>query len=279
MKMINTVLNRFLIFSVLMVSVSASAKESEFDKLGFWMGIEKNNSQVPSGYQAVDLALALQKHLGDSNPIWRDQLAYSITAAWIQSGNLNESDIKKLMPVWINAAENMHHSDVLARSFGVLSLDLVAVFDQRKPFLKKHEIDQLWRIAVFGIMQPQDWRGWDEKIGWVHITAHSADLIKTLSSHPEISLQQQHDFFDAIESSLNTAPRVFVFAEMERLSDAVIALQQRKDFSGPAWTSLLKRLNSLDQGFEGVNPKPLQYIVKRNANQFLAFVSWKENKK
>lgn len=261
----------------LLICFVAKAQDASLDKPEFWQNIVANDYQVPASYQVDELVSVLQKHLGNSDPLWRDQLAYSITAAWIQSGVLNENAIRKLMPAWINAAENIQNPNPLARSFGILSLDLVAVFNQRKPFLKKHEIDRLWKIAVNGIMQPRDWRGWDEKVGWVHITAHSADLIKTLATHTDLELEQQNDFFDAVETSINSAPQVFVHAEMERLSDAIIVLQQRDDFSGAAWASLLKRLSSLEQGFEGINPQMPQYAIKRNANQFLAFVSWKSS--
>ncbi len=236
----------------------------------YWEEIIRRDHAVPQGTTALALARELTGFLGHADPLWRDEFGFSITAAWVQKGLLGPEDLRALMPLWLEGLERAGQEQALTRSFAALNLSLVAALEANRPFLTQEEFARLLSAALHELRTETDLRGWVPGIGWVHATAHSADLLRQLARSPRLAPADQEAILAGLADLLRRAYPVFNYGEPERLARIVVRLSQREDFALAAWQATAQRLASLPEGFSGVHPEPAPYAAKRNAQAFLA---------
>ena len=238
----------------------------------FWRAVAKSNYAVPPGGNALALARELTAWVGDTDPELRDGLGYTITDEWVQRGVLGANELRVLMALWRSNLTAPGPDKVLNRAFGALNLALVAAVDARTPFLTEEEYRALLEPAMALLATETDLRGWDPQQGWVHVTAHTADLLKFLARSSRLRPADQAHLLEAVAVRLQTAPHVFTCGEDERLAAIVVSLARRPDFDQAALLTVAKRLASLPEGFDGFRPQLAAYAARRNALAFLKSV-------
>jgi hypothetical protein len=87
----------------------------------------------------------------------------------------------------------------------------------------------------------RDLRGYDRDKGWIHATAHTADLLKFLGRSSRLKAADQARILDATAGKLRQGGQVFVFGENERMAAATMSLVRRSDFDQQAFVSWLAR--------------------------------------
>jgi hypothetical protein len=220
-------LNRATVAYVLCALVllqGAHAQDKEF-----WKQIVRNDYRVPAGQSAASLIEDLTDNLGSPDPELRDDLAYDISAAWIYKNELLSSDdLRRLIQkcernLGVGIGE-VGKDSVLLRSFSALELSLIAAFDNKKPFMSEAESQQLLTAALAYMNRERDLRGYDRDKGWIHATAHTADLLKFLGRSSRLKAADQARILDAIAGKLRQGGQVFVFGENERMAAATMSL-------------------------------------------------------
>lgn len=232
-----------LILAVILPAFAASAPATH-DR-AYWRAIKAQKFDVPAGASAPDLAVELGALFGSPDPELRDELSYEILAAWIlEKRVLSPKDLRPLMGAWIaNLSEKIGetgHNSVLLRSFSALSLSTIAARDAAEPFLTAGEHAVLLDAALRYLESERDLRGFEDKVGWIHATAHTADLIKFLARSPHLTPAGQRRILDAITSRLGSASVVFACGEDERLARTIGSIIIRQDFdldSFRAWVT------------------------------------------
>jgi len=214
--------------------VNAQRVQPNHDKT-FWRGIAKNHYDVPSGESAAELSQELSQLLGSPDPELRDDLAYSIFAYWI--GRLSLLPQERLVALTDEWRGNLKSGlgetgtdSVLKRSFSALCLSLMAEREAQQPFLGESEYHALVADAVAYLQAEHDLRGYDAKLGWIHATAHTADLLQALARSQLLSRNEQTAILSAIAARLSSSPDVYTQGEQDRLAQAVIAVIRRPDF-------------------------------------------------
>jgi len=117
-------------------------------------------------------------------------------------------------------------------------------------------------------------RGWVDGLGWVHATAHTADLFKFLARNDKLTPAQQGEILHAIANRLaTTGGIVFVHGEQDRLTRAVISLLAREDFEQAAFESFLESLLRIN-GRQGVATEfdPTLFAAAENVRQLMRCV-------
>jgi hypothetical protein len=216
----------------------------------FWKQIAQNDFRVPAGESAPALIMDLSESLGSPDPELRDELAYEISAAWIyRDQRLSGSE---LLPLVHKCKSNLRHGvgqngtdSVFLRSFSALELSLVAALDLKKPVLSDGEFEQLLTAALNYMNAERDLRGYDPQKGWMHATAHTADLLKFLGRDARLKPADQARILDAIAGKLRQR-HVFVFGENERMAAAVLSLIRRKDFDRSGFDNWLSHFAQQD---------------------------------
>lgn len=248
-----------------------------------WRAIAANGYVVPAGESPLQLLLELSTHFGSPSSELRDELGYGISAAWIARAQLlDDEERTSLAQAW---SDNLHHGrdasredpdtrdhDVLLRSFSALGLSLLAADDLQHPFLDREAFDTLLAEALDYLAAETDLRGWVDELGWVHATAHTADLLKFLARNDKLTPQQQGEILHAIANRLATTDGVvFVHGEQERLARAVISLLAREDFEQAAFESFLEALSRIN-GRQAPEFDPELYAAAENVRQSMRCV-------
>jgi Protein of unknown function (DUF2785) len=257
------------------VSLSAAGAAPGHDR-AFWQGIAKNRYEVPAGESADALVVELGQMLGSPDPELRDDFAYSIAAAWIyRDRRVSEKTLHELLRAWsanLQAGLGGTGSDTLfLRAFSALDLSLLAALDNQHPFLADAEYAGLLTAALDYLAGEKDLRAFDPRRGWMHATAHTADLLKFLARNPRLRPVDQGRILDAIAAKLDAAGSTFAYGENERLAAAVQSLVVRKDFDAAAFARFLAALARPAEHLwdQGALVDPRRFAAMQNAKDLL----------
>src|SRR5215470_318930 len=102
---------------------------------------------------------------------------------------------------------------VFGRSFSALCLAAIAEKELKSQFLGETRYRILLDAALQYLNEEKDVRGFDAKKGWVHATAHTADLLAALVRHPLLKEQDQGRVLNAAGNRLATAGTIFSYGE------------------------------------------------------------------
>lgn len=241
----------------------------------FWRQIAKSRYAVPSGEAPLSLAQELSGYLASPDPELRDDLAYSILTSWIvRQKRFSHAELIIFADEWQrNLTRGIGDSGtdtVFFRSFSALCLASLAERDLNDPFLEADRFRALLNAALAYLRDEKDLRGFDERKGWIHATAHTADLIAALADNRLFEKQAQPAVLEAISQRLATAGVVFTMGEQDRLANAVVAMMVREDFDTGAWRSWLATLNQEDQTVWNDSPPKMNALARfQNDSYFL----------
>lgn len=217
----------------------------------FWRAIAKNHYAVPAGQQAFPLLRELSGYVGSRDPELRDDLAYSITTEWIKHQELPTAELLSLLDEWrVNLRTGIGESandGVLKRSFSALFLVSLAERDLKTPFLTEDRYRALLSDALAYLKDERDLRGFDPTLGWIHATAHTADLIAALARNPMFKPDDQGRVLDAISTRLSSAHEIFTYGEQDRLALVAARIVGRKDFGVAGFNQWLNAMDTSDQ--------------------------------
>ena len=228
-----------------------SAQTVQHDR-AFWQTIAQNHYAVPQNQSAAALAQELSQLLGSSDPKLRDDLAYSILARWIARPNiLQPSELQALADEWRanlrNGIGESGTNSVLRRSFSALCLSSIAEREVKTPFLGEPRYHQHLADALTYLQSERDLRGYDAKLGWIHATAHTADLLQALAGSPLLTKEEQSSILSALATRLSSAPQVYTQGEQDRMAAAVLAVIRRSDYDTAFFESWLTKLQDEDK--------------------------------
>ncbi|HEY2941008.1 MAG TPA: DUF2785 domain-containing protein [Vicinamibacteria bacterium] len=242
----------------------------------FWRGIVQNRFEVPAGQSADALVIELSDYLGSPDPELRDDFAYSIAAAWIyRDRRVSEKTLHALLKTWtanLQAGLGGSGADTLfLRSFSALDLSLLAALDNRQPFLDEAEFAGLLSAGLAYLAGEKDLRAFDQRHGWMHATAHTADLLKFLGRSPRLRPADQRRILEAVAAKLRAAGQTFAYGENERLAAAVQSLVLRTDFDAAAFTRFLADVAEPGAHLWDKGPlvDPARFAAAQNAKDLL----------
>jgi len=252
----------------------ATAAEAVHDR-SYWQGIIRGGYAVPAGESAFELVRELNALLGSPDPELRDHLAYRIVGVWVSGGApFTKDELTKLQDEWqANLRDGVGRvgSDaVLKRSFSALCLAALVERDLKERFLEPQRYRELLAAALEYLAAERDLRGFDERRGWVHATAHTADLLAELSKHPQLTAEDQGRVLAGVSSRLTSAPEVFTQGEQDRLAQVIAALFVRPDFDATRFDAWLETLIAAKRQAARTSPlTPAALAAYQNSTYFL----------
>jgi len=234
-----------MVMQVLVVALSLSASAAQAAQTAvaappshdraFWRAIVTADFAVPSGATAPVLAAELDRMLGDADPELRDAFAGTILPEWIRTGTLDADALRPRIRTWIaNLSADVQQvgtDRTLRRSFSALMLAAVVNRDNAEPLLTPDEFAAIRDAAIGYLNAEQDVRGFDDRLGWIHSAAHTADVLRALNRSRRLAPTDPPKILDAVGRKLRTAPAVFTFGEDERFARAIAMLLIRDDFN------------------------------------------------
>ncbi len=226
----------------------------------FWRAIAKNKFAPPAGQPMTPLLLELSGQLGSADPELRDDLAYTIIDQWVRHQEVPAADLNALADAW---RENLRFKigetgtdSVFTRSFSALCLASLARREQQAPFLGPERYQALLAEALTYLKEERDLRGFDPVKGWIHATAHTADLLANLAANVMLKNEDQARLLGAISQRLASAGQIFSYGEQDRLSLIAATLATRKDFDAGAFKKWLSDLSADGKVWNDSPPRP-----------------------
>ncbi len=255
--------------------VTASPAAGKERGLPFWLELAKDCA-VPAGESAFGLVSEATSFLGSPDSTWRDDVGYGVVAACVYQKKLLKPEERHELVARLSA--NLRRGigerdtdSALLRSFSALDLSILAALEDREPALDEAGYRRLLDDALAYLRDERDLRGLEPRVGWIHATAHTADLLKFLARDPRFAPADQPRLLDAAWAKM-TAPGtpVFTHAEDERLAAALVGVARRPDFDPALLDSWLARFVSLEKSvWEKAPPDPATLDASQNARNLL----------
>jgi Protein of unknown function (DUF2785) len=206
---------------------------------------------VADDAQRNALALALAECLGDPDPTVRDGLAYEGLQAWMRARALTPATLTALNTN-LQAKLTAPDASGFQRPFAALVLSEVARTDRIEAWLTAEQRAQLVNASTAYLEGVLDYRGFDEREGWRHGTAHAADLMLQLVLNPNVDRAQLERIRGAIASQVAPDGHFYIYGEGERLARPILYMAQRNVFTEAEWTAWFTELAG-DQASWGGN--------------------------
>lgn len=222
----------------------ASPARAERDT-AFWRALAQSKFQLPPGLTADTLILEVDGFLGSPDRDLRDGVAYNAQVAWIYRDRaVTPPVLRTLLGRWTkNLTSHLGESGndtVLLRSTSALALSILAARDAQEPFLTPAERGSLVDAAVAYLGAERDLLGFEPRVGWIHATAHTADVLKWLARNPRLADDAARVIVEAIGRKLDAVAQPFLRGEDERLARALLAAALRPAPPSEALTALVK---------------------------------------
>jgi len=241
----------------------------------FWTALAKDCS-VPSGETAFGLVSEASSFLGSADSVWRDEIGYDVFAACVYRKRLLKPEERRALVEQLSAnlrggTGETGTDAVLLRSFSALDLSILAALEDVDPALDASGYRRLLDAALAYLRDERDLRGIDERVGWIHATAHTADLLKFLARDGRFTKADQARLLDAAwEKMTRRGTPVFTHAEDERLAAAIASVVKRDDFDAVGFESWLQRFPELERAvWAKAPPEPSALDAAQNARNLL----------
>ena len=261
---------------LLVLFLGAAAPQPPKRDAAYWRTLAESKFAVPEGASAGALLQEISALLASPDPTLRDGVGYGAAEDWIVRRKVVEpGDLRKLLTLWThNLQEGVGQTgdnSVLLRSFSALDLSVLARRDLDTPFLEPAELTSLLNSALAYLAAERDLRGYDAKKGWMHATAHTADLLKALARNPNLPGAEAARILPGLGAKLRDAGEVFGWGEDERLASAVLSVVRRKDFD-PAWLDAWHEglVKSAEGLWEAATLDERRFATVQNAKHVLA---------
>jgi hypothetical protein len=240
----------------------------------FWRLIVANKYQIPQNEKALVLAQKLSGYLGSPDPELRDDLSYTILAVWIVNRQqFSPEELVQLEGQWranlrFGIGENGTDT-VFKRSFSALCLSSLAERELKAPFLSDTRYRKLLDSAITYMADEKDLRGFDANKGWIHSTAHTADLLAALAENPLFTKQDQSSVLKAISARLATTDAVFTYGEQGRLANIVAVIAARSDFDFDIFHEWLAEVDAADRTVWKDSPPKLPALIRFQNDSYM----------
>jgi hypothetical protein len=253
----------------------AQAPSGEQRGRAFWTALAKDCA-VPAGESAFGLVGEAVSLLGHPDSFWRDDVGYGVVASCVYRKKVLKPEERRALVARLSA--NLRRGigesgtdSVLLRSFSALDLSILAALETADPALDAAGYARLLDDGLAYLKDERDLRGLEPRVGWIHATAHTADLLKFLARDARFKPQDQARLLDAAWSKLTAsgAP-VFTHAEDERLAAALVSVVRRSDFDPASLDPWLERFVALEkQVWTKMPPESATLDASQNARNLL----------
>ena len=253
----------------------AESTAAERRGAAFWARLVEECS-VPSGESAFVLVKEALGLLGSRASQWRDDVGYGVVASCayrkraltaVERGEI----IERLCQNLKHGVGEAGTDSVLLRSFSALDLSVLAALESEDPGLDLAGWRRLMDAALCYLRDERDLRGFEPGVGFLHATAHTADLLKFLARDSRFTRADQQLLLERTSDRLLTpGTPVFTHGEEERLAAAVASVVRRSDFESASLDPWLERFVALEKRVWSQSPPdPLLLDAAQNGRAFL----------
>lgn len=244
----------------------------EHDK-AYWKAVAEADYAVPDGENVRGLTDELLGYLDSPDDELRDGIAYMTMAHWAERGVWSADDVRHVISqITPNLTRGIGEpgDGVILRSFSALTLSLAAYADWKHNYLTADEYGAMVSAACDYLTAERDLRGYVVGPGWLHATAHTADVLKFLARSRHATADHLRRMLTPIAERLAApANTVFIHSEDERLAMAVVDIAKRGMLTRDDFAAFVQRMMTVLEHSESGNFDVTIHATYMNVKNFL----------
>jgi hypothetical protein len=261
---------------VVVLTASTAAAQTPSPSRDSWVALAKGGFIVPEGRTAIDLLVEMNPLLASTDPVLRDDVAFSAAERWIlRDRRVGPAELRRLLQLWTGNLDDGLGSTgddrVFKRSFSALCLSLIAAADLTSPFLETAEARAFFDRLLDYFQRERDLRGFDPVRGWMHTVAHTSDTLKFLARNPKLAPGSDVRLLAAARAKLESHDAVFTWGENDRVALALHSAVRRSDADSAALAAWTQQWVMAHQQLwaNGPQVEPRRFVVVENAKQVM----------
>ncbi|WP_342553958.1 DUF2785 domain-containing protein [Paenibacillus sp. FSL R7-0652] len=217
--------------------------------------IQTVNHAADQVEQPYELALHMMKHIGNPDPVLRDELIYITLATWIGQNVFADDQLKALMQLALDDEHLFYRigeqetDSVFTRTFSVLILPPILSMDRQRSFLQREDAAWIQQRLITYLREEKDVRGYVEDKGWAHASAHAADAAEDLAQSTYLEQTDLQALLHALSIKVMESGRAYIYDEDQRMAQAAVAILNRnllEQAALEAWVAQLQTARSED---------------------------------
>lgn len=235
--------------------------------------MSKNEWRISHEMNLDELAMQMVKHIGDVDPVLRDELILTGLYHMIYEKKLSMACMKQIFCLLISDTHlfynigNTSDDSVLKRTFSMLIIGVLIDYHHLngKELLSNEDIENVIEKMIVYLKKEKDLRGYVEASGWAHALAHAGDTIAELSVYEHLSVQQALQLLEGIRDAYCVTTCVLINEEAERLTTAIVKYYEKFSCHEAVlrdWVLSFSRL-------EAPNSYPLRHYFNENLKNLL----------
>ncbi|GAC23193.1 hypothetical protein GMES_0893 [Paraglaciecola mesophila KMM 241] len=204
----------------------------------------KNNQFLLSNQGIHELLPQLRYCLASSDPIIRDDVAFGAYSTWLRAGNIRPPTLSSLFETFLSDIDhNKNDEQSVFLPFAILVFSEVLRVDRKSPYLQASQRIKAVNALSSYMLLANDYRGFDDQLGWRHSVAHTSDAIFQLVLNPKINQAQLQQMLNAIAQQIPAqGSHFYIYAEPERLSRPVYYAMRREDVPIKFWEQWISNI-------------------------------------
>ena len=194
------------IYCLLLCSIAFNSWASKCDK-HFTMQqlhqLKENEFVVEDSTKRQATAIELLNCIDHSDPKIRDGIVFDGLSFWLRNEMLTTTTTQTLFTA-LNQILSTTNKDPnnFAQPFAALILAEVIRVDRINPYLTDIQRQDVVNTGTHYMISIDDYRGFDDTVGWRHAVAHSADLFLQLTLNKQITASQLQQLLAAISTQV-----------------------------------------------------------------------------
>lgn len=249
------------------------------------LALKTSDFKIEHSQERAKLALQMLNCLAHPDPELRDGVAFESLSKWLRGDLLNTEIViqmfNTLEPV-LNA--QIDDANGVYQSFVALVLAEIARVDRKSPYLSDQQRSRLVKEATTYLINQNDYRGFDEKLGWRHGIAHGADLLLQLSLNPKVNKTQLDSILNALSTQIKAHnAHFYIYGEPKRLAMPLVYAFLSKKYSAKDWQVWIESvtdpapLSSWSQAYKSQNSLAKLHNVQSFLNSLYAMIKNSKN--
>jgi hypothetical protein len=241
-----------------------------------WIALARSGFVLPPGRDAGEMLVEMNPLLASTDPVLRDDVAYSAAERWIlREHRVSPDGLRRLLRLWTASLDDGVGAGVddrvFKRSFSALSLSVIAAADLTTPFLEPAEVNAFFDRVLDYFQRERDLRGFDPVHGWMHAVAHTSDTLKFLVRNPRLNAGADVRLLAAVRAKLESHDAVFAWGENDRMALALHSAVRRPDADSAALSAWAQAWVKAHQDLWANGPQvdPRRFVVVENAKQVM----------
>ncbi len=209
---------------------------------GGLLALKSDAFSVDDDARRQQLALQLVDCLGSADPELRDGVAFEALSTWMRADQLEVSTLQALRRQLLERLQAPDDALGVRRPFVVLVLSEVARVDRLAARFSVEELGDLVDACVAFLDRIDDYRGFENGVGWRHQVAHGADWVLQLVLNPRVDEAAAARLLDALGRQIAPPDVAYRHGEPERIARAVFFAHQRDVLDSVYWDRSFGRL-------------------------------------